>query len=411
MIKKIIVSFGLLFSLASAAQEGTASPYSYYGIGDVKFKGTAEARSMGGLNIPDSININLGNPAGYSGIKRTVFAAGGSFNITNFKTKTEKDQGQRTLIDYLSFAFPAGKLGFGAGLIPYSSVGYKVRSGAGTTAEPRRLYSGEGGVNKVYFGAGYQITSKFSIGADFNYNFGNVETKNVWSQDVQYGTRELNTSDLTGFNFNLGTIFTTKIKKKYDFFASFTYTPESTLKSENKRTIATVIDYGGVEGVIEERNIDVANIDLKLPSKFTLGSGFGRKTNWYVGAEVALQQSSNFGSRYNDIANVSYENSEKYTIGGYFIPNYNSYTSYFKKVTYRAGLKYENTGLVISEVPIKDYGFSLGVGLPVGASNLNIGFEYGKRGTTEANLVKENYANIFIGLSLNDKWFVKRKYE
>jgi len=409
MIKKIIVSFGLLFSLASAAQEGTASPYSYYGIGDVKFKGTAEARSMGGVNIPDSIHINLGNPAGYSAIKLTTFSAGGSFNITNFKTKTEKDQGQRTTIDYLAFAFPAGKFGFGAGLMPYSSVGYKVRSVAGTAES--RAYSGEGGVNKVYFGAAYQVTPKISVGADFNYNFGNVETKNIWSQGLQYSSRELNTSDLTGFNVNLGAIYTSKIKKKYDFFASVAYTPESTLKSENQRTIATVIDYGGEEAVVEERNIDVANIDLKLPSKLTLGAGFGVKRNWFVGAEVALQQSSNFGSRYNDITNVAYENSEKFSVGGYFIPNFASYTSYFKKVTYRAGLKYENTGLVIANVPIKDYGFSLGVGLPVAGSNLNIGFEYGKRGTTEANLVKENYANIFIGLSLNDKWFVKRKYE
>jgi hypothetical protein len=47
MIKKIIVSACLLLSLVSFAQEGTASPYSYYGI-DVRFKGTVENRSMAG---------------------------------------------------------------------------------------------------------------------------------------------------------------------------------------------------------------------------------------------------------------------------------------------------------------------------------------------------------------------------
>jgi hypothetical protein len=47
MIKKIIVSACLLLSLVSFAQEGTASPYSY-GIGDVRFKGTVENRSMAG---------------------------------------------------------------------------------------------------------------------------------------------------------------------------------------------------------------------------------------------------------------------------------------------------------------------------------------------------------------------------
>jgi len=59
---------------------------------------------------------------------------------------------------------------------------------------------------------------------------------------------------------------------------------------------------------------------------------------------------------------------------------------------------------------------SFGVGLPVGTprnpfSNANIGLEFGKRGTTDANLVKENFVNINISLSLNDRWFQKRKYD
>jgi len=55
---------------------------------------------------------------------------------------------------------------------------------------------------------------------------------------------------------------------------------------------------------------------------------------------------------------------------------------------------------------------TLGLGLPIpGAfSNINIGIEFGKRGATNANLVQENYTNISIGLSLNDKWFVKKLY-
>jgi hypothetical protein len=39
MIKKIIVSACLLLSLVSFAQEGTASPYSYYGIEMLDLKG------------------------------------------------------------------------------------------------------------------------------------------------------------------------------------------------------------------------------------------------------------------------------------------------------------------------------------------------------------------------------------
>lgn len=413
MIKKIIVSLSLLFSLASVAQEGSASPYSFYGIGDARFKGTTENRAMGGLGIlPDSIHINLQNPATFASLKLTSFTVGGSHNITNLKTSTATDKAQRTTIDYLAVAFPAGKLGFAFGLMPYTSVGYKINNISDVEGAPDRLYNGKGGLNKVFVGAGYQLTSKFSLGLDASYNFGNIETKSILSQDVQYGTREMNTSDLSGVSLNAGLVFTTKIKK-YDFVSSLTYSPQSNLKSKNERKIATILGSSTSEIVVEERDIAVADTDLKMPSKLAFGAGFGKKSNWFVGAEVTFQESSKFGNRYNDITNVNYENSKRYSIGGYFVPDFNSFTSYWKRVTYRAGFRYENTGLVVSNTPIKDYGVTMGLGLPVGGtiSNLNIGFEYGRKGTTYAGLIKENYANIFVSLSLNDRWFVKRKYE
>ncbi|MDQ7959947.1 hypothetical protein [Flavobacterium lindanitolerans] len=413
MIKKIIVSLGLLFSLASVAQEGSASPYSFYGIGDARFKGTTENRSMGGLSIlPDSIHMNLQNPATFASLKLTSFTAGGSFSVSNLKTREATAKAQRTTIDYLAVAFPAGKLGVGFGLMPYTSVGYKINSFSDVEGVPDRSYSGKGGMNKVFLGAGYQITSKLSLGADFSYNFGNIETKSLLSQDVQYGTREMNVSDLSGVSFNTGLVFTTKIKK-LDFVSSVTYSPQANLKSENERKIATLVGSSQSEIVVEEKEIEVADSDLKLPSKFAFGLGLGKKGEWFVGAEVTLQESSKFGNRYNDITNVSYENATRYSLGGYFVPDYDSFTSYWNRVTYRAGFKYENTGLVVGDTSIKDYGMTMGLGLPVGGtiSNLNIGFEYGRKGTTHAGLVKETYANIFLSLSLNDRWFVKRKYE
>ena len=51
MIKKLVIVFIALFAITKYAQEGTtASPYSFYGIGTLKFKGTVENRSMGGLS-------------------------------------------------------------------------------------------------------------------------------------------------------------------------------------------------------------------------------------------------------------------------------------------------------------------------------------------------------------------------
>ena len=72
----------------------------------------------------------------------------------------------------------------------------------------------------------------------------------------------------------------------------------------------------------------------------------------------------------------------------------------------------EQTGLVINNQSIDEFGISFGVGLPVGRlfSNANLGFEWGQRGTTSSNLAKETFFSFNVSLSVNDRWFEKRKF-
>ena len=68
MIKRLIVICITIIGSYSYAQQGTASPYSFYGIGSLNFKGTVENRSMGGIGVYlDSVHVNLRNPAAYAG--------------------------------------------------------------------------------------------------------------------------------------------------------------------------------------------------------------------------------------------------------------------------------------------------------------------------------------------------------
>ena len=132
-----------------------------------------------------------------------------------------------------------------------------------------------------------------------------------------------------------------------------------------------------------------------------------------MGFESSFQQSRDFPVQISPTAVASYQEATKFVVGGYYIPNYNSFTNYFNKVTYRAGLRFENTGLVINGQAINDSALTFGCGLPLGGSfsNINVGVELGKKGTTQSNLIQENYVNMSIGFSFNDKWFVKRKYD
>ena len=119
------------------------------------------------------------------------------------------------------------------------------------------------------------------------------------------------------------------------------------------------------------------------------------------------EHTSQFANPIVSIANSNFENASNISIGGFYIPDNNSFGSYWKRVTYRAGFYAENTGIVINDEAINEFGISFGLGLPVGNvfSNANLGFELGRRGTTNQNLIQENFLSLKVSLSLNDRWF------
>lgn len=434
MIKKLLIVFITAFAISSQAQNGSASPYSFYGIGSLKFKGTVENRSMGGLSIfMDSIHVNLRNPAGYAGNNLKIwnnenrpvkFTVGGSSNNLKLKTGSGSEKANSTSFDYLALAVPVGKFGVGFGLLPYSSVGYKLESNNADNVLERR-YNGEGGLNRAFVGLGYQITPKLSVGVDVSYNFGYIQNSALLFRyngetPLQFQSKENNRSDLSGLSSNFGLSYKTMITKTLQLTSGLTYTPTSKINSENSRQFATVladpkvdqeIIVNSIEADLEGENLRVT--DLTLPSKISFGAGIGQPQKWFAGAEYTFQKTSKFGNPIFSITNAEFTNASTIALGGFYIPNFNSFSSYFERVIYRAGMHYENSGLRINGEDINEFGISFGVGLPIGTvfSNANIGFELGKRGTTNANLIQENFMNLQISLSLNDEWFKKRKYK
>ena len=159
MIKKIIVIIGLFASLIGFAQENTSSPYSFYGLGDVKFRGTEDARAMGGLSFAgDSISLNLLNPASYSNLRLTSFGIGSTSNFNKISNSQTSEKAKRTTLDYIAVGIPAGKLGAAFGLMPYSAVGYKIQAtSTENSVERSKKFTGIGNINRVFIGTGYYI--------------------------------------------------------------------------------------------------------------------------------------------------------------------------------------------------------------------------------------------------------------
>lgn len=417
MTRSILIAVMLVASLSTFAQSRTSSPYSFFGLGQQTFRGTIENRSMAGISTYlDSVHVAIQNPATYANLRLTNYGLGGTFTSTNTTDGSLTETSGAATLEYVSLGFPLGKkAGFGFGLVPFKSVGYNLGN---ITTEEYNRFSGTGDLNRAYLGAGFKITKNLSFGAEARYNFGQESnSSSIALSNVQFGSNEVNETDLSGLSFNFALNYQKILNKKYELQASIIYAPESNLTGLNNRTLSSFVLTADQIEIIDptsSRSLDDSKNTFKLPSDLTLGVTFGQRLSWSLGAEISTRSSSSLTARSFTPGNSSFTDATSYRLGGFYIPDYNSISSYWKRATYRGGMRYEETGLNLSGEDISEFGISFGIGLPIGArsgfSNANIGFELGQRGTTNAGLVQENFVSLFIGLSLNDKWFVPRKY-
>lgn len=419
MVRKFLIAFFCVIAHGIFAQNGTISPYSYFGIGDLRNNGTVDNQMMGGVSMyADSIHINLSNPAAYSKLKLTTYTAALSHTEYRLKDWSEQQNISVTNLDYLAIGFPVAKnVGMGFGLMPLSSVGYSLRNETQTSdgAEVTNVFTGDGGLNRIYASIGMQILKDLSIGVTASYNFGTLEYRRIQSvEDVQFGTLDDRESRINGYDFKYALNYNPTIKDKYTLYTSVLVNTQGNLVSKNTAKLGSFSLVTGDEIEVIDVDLDANNLrntELKIPTRTTVGLGFGENKKWFMGGEYSFQQFSDFENTFLGLENVTYNDASTYAFGGYFVPDYRSLTSYFKRITYRAGLRYDVTGLQVNNKEINNFGITFGLGLPLGNSfsNLNLGFELGRRGTTDAALIEESYFKVNVGLSLNDRWFVKRK--
>jgi len=417
-MKKFLLPVFFIFNLTLIfSQSGSLSPYSFYGIGENTFKGTMENRSMGGLNVySDSIHLNLTNPAAYTELELVNYSVGIDYSNISLKTETSNEKVTTASINYLAVAIPTKRLVFGFGLIPKTSVGYLLES-KDDSKIPNQVdrYEGDGGVNTAFLSFGFKVFKKIRLGISANYDFGSLEHSNSRFLDgVELYTRVQSNSSLSGVSFNYSILFKEKISNDLTLHATYIINPTSKLSSNNTQTLFTIPGLGGYGGDSEEIDLAALKLDktkISIPSSNSFGLGIGKETKWFMGFDYTLTSGGGLENKLFNLEDVEYKKGSKIAFGGFYIPNYNSFTSYFSRIVYRAGIRIEKTGLNIQNQSINEYGINFGFGLPFQAfQNINLGFEVGKRGTVKGGLVQENFASVRLGITLNDRWFVKNKY-
>ena len=423
---KVIKNYSqiLLFVLSTSfvvSQTNTGSPYSLNELGEINFLGNVSNLSMGGIDSAiDSIEFNINNPSSLAKLKTTNYLIGTFYKSTGISNVNSTDNINTANINYIAVGIPTKRFGFGFGVLPYSSVGFNLQSTDEyntSNSINSRLFGADGNINRAFVSIGLPLLKYLSLGASANYNFGkfNYEKFNL-IENVNYGIFSNSSSEISGFTYNFSSNLSIPLKNDFKLNLVYSYYPDGDLDSFNIESLYTsntssiTLESLGDFVDVDLNSRGLENTKLPVPKKSIYSLGLEKKNSWFIGFQYESKLSSNFENVFLDTQNVSYRDANSLSIGGYIIPDSLSLTSYWKRVKYRFGIKNEKKSIIVNNLPINHFSLNLGLGLPIaGLSKANLGLEIGKVGDNNS-LVKENYFALRLGLSLNDVWFIKRKY-
>ncbi len=404
------------------AQISISSPYSRYGIGDLQNNNSPLNMSMGGISIAlkSPYFINTSNPASYSAFDSLsfVFESGAYSNIVQLGTNNLTENGNYTTLSNLKFGCPITKWWRSSiGLLPFSQVGYNIKDieNLEDIGKVEYLYKGSGGVNKFYWGNAIKINRNLSVGFNASYLFGTIDkTRYISFPDSVYflNLRVKNFTKVNDFYINYGIQYYVKLKKNLELGSGVIFSNSTKIRAKDNIIAETFLpNISGVDIIKDtvENSPDVIG-DIILPKNIGIGMVLKKSDKFMIGVDYQWQnweKYSSFGEK------DSLNNSMQLSSGVQIIPNSRSLNNYWEKINYRFGFRYSKTYLELRNNQLNEFGISFGLGFPIKRTNstINIAAEVGQRGTTEHNLIKENYIKFTLGIAIYERWFIKRKFD
>lgn len=422
-------------SFTLIAQQNSVSPYSRLGMGELRLPNYTRQLSMGGTSLAsrDALFLNPENPASYSELSLTTFQIGmaGSFIEQSQQDPDISIDNTTAGLRYFAVGIPLTEWwGSALGLQPYSSKGYNIRTEriGPDNIEIIDEFQGNGGFSQLYWGNSFEIAEGLSLGANISYLFGtNSETETVyWQAENLYISQFDDRVRANGFRFNYGAQYSLDLAgdKVLNLGITFANASDLPVEVESYRYVIEGVR-GPVDSLISSGQRDD---NITLPSKLAGGLYYGKQSKrspnnaWGIGLDYEMYN----GSEFRNVAGQQ-ELDDGFSVqaGAHITPGLTwdavaRNGSYLGAMEYRIGGYFERTPMVVNNMAIDDYGITFGIGFPirqrglapgeVKVSNVNLGMRLGRRGTLENNLIRENYLSLYLGISLNDKWFIDYKY-
>ena len=397
-----------------------------FGIGQVRNKTmNARLKGMGGVAnaMSDKTMINPANPASYAMIDTLAFLfdAGMYAKSSTFSTSSLSETATAVSFDYVAMGFSLTNWWkMTAGVQPYSSTGYNIVTSFHDdySGNYSQYFQGEGGLNQVFWGNAFRLGKHFAVGANANYVFGDSKsTTTLTYPDSTFVICSRRSRDvmINSFMFDYGLMFHGNLGNDLTLSLGATYNQKINLKG-TQTTFIRSIEANESTSLSGEYLIDTLyynkdkNARYTMPHAFGFGVSLQKSNRWSVGADFNWAQWSAFAR--NGVTE-SLQDSWSVALGGEFIPASTSISGYWTKVSYRLGGFYEQTYLNINGTSINKIGVSAGMTLPVPKtlSKVNLALEVGNCGTKSDNLIREGYVNLTVGVSIFERWFVKRMYQ
>lgn len=426
--KIILVALALALCGGVFAQADVDSPYSMFGIGQVRNK-TLNTRLRGMGNVANAMGdrnmINPGNPASYALIDTLAFLfdAGVYAKSSNFSTSTLSENAYTASLGYVAMGFSLNSWWkMAVGVQPFSNVGYNIltTSHSDEVGNYAELFKGDGGLNQVYWGNAFRLGKHFSVGINSSFVFGDSKsTTTLAYPDSTYVICSRRSRDMMvrSFMFDYGLMYQGNVGNGLTLSVGATYGQKIKLHGIQTTFIRTIEadDLENLAGLVEYVIDSISyttdeNAYYDMPHALGFGVALKKGDRWKIGADFNWSQWSTFTK--NGV-NSGLQDSWSVAVGGEFLPTSTSLSSYWTHVTYRVGGFYEQTFLNLNGHSINKMGLTLGMSLPVPRtlSKVDVGLEIGNCGTKSDNLIQESYVNLTVGVSVFERWFVKRKYK
>ncbi|MCU0434050.1 MAG: hypothetical protein MUC87_11395 [Bacteroidia bacterium] len=176
------------------------------------------------------------------------------------------------------------------------------------------------------------------------------------------------------------------------------------ISNGGERILDTVLNFNGIPGRV------------RMPPMFGVGFAFKRDYRWMFQADLMAQQ---WGSLTILDVNPGLRNSLRATAGFQIQPKPAGRGNFFTAIQYRIGARYHQTSLTFNNVGLNEVAVNLGFAFPLPyrtrlgepVSRVSLALEAGQRGTIENNLVKESFFRVSLGVTINDKWFNRYRFD